>query len=113
MIQILHNNRCSKSREALAWLEERKHAFEQIDYLNEELTPSYLEELFEKLELEPSEILRTNEAIWKENYKSLDLSEDEILMVMVEEPKLIQRPIVVNGEKAIIARPADRIAEIL
>lgn len=113
MIQVLHNVRCSKSREALAWLDERKIAYETIDYLNEELTPFFLEEVLDKLGLEPSEILRTNEAVWKENYQHLDLSEEELLMFMIEEPKLIQRPIVINGEKAVLARPAERIAEIL
>jgi arsenate reductase (glutaredoxin) len=113
MIQVLHNARCSKSREALAWLDERKINYETIDYLNEELTPFFLEDLLDKLGVEASEILRSNEAVWKENYKHLDLSEEELLMVMVEEPKLIQRPIVINGEKAVLARPAERIAEIL
>ena len=66
-----------------------------------------------KLNLAPIEVIRKNEAIWKSDFKGKTLSDAELIEAMVKNPKLIERPIVVNGSKAVVARPTERIDEIL
>jgi|TARA_B100000767_G_C19682193_1_gene500102 arsenate reductase len=75
-------------------------------------TITSLSELITLLDVNPIELVRTNEKIWKESYKGKKLSDAAIIKAMVCEPKLIQRPIVVHGKKAVIARPLDRVNEI-
>lgn len=113
MIQIFHNPRCSKSRQGVAYLENLKVDFETITYLDNPITESELKEILQKLNVTAIQIVRKNEAIWKENFKGKELSEQEIIEAMVTNPKLIERPIIVNGNKAVIARPTEKIAEIL
>lgn len=113
MITIYHNSRCSKSREGVCFLEDSKSEFEIINYLENVPTKSELKELLKKLKLTPVELVRKKEPIWIENYKSKTLTDDEIIQAMIEHPKLIERPIIVNGDKAVIARPTERINEIL
>ncbi|AEW86171.1 arsenate reductase (glutaredoxin) [Flavobacterium columnare ATCC 49512] len=113
MITIYHNARCSKSREGVCFLENQNQNFEVINYL--ENTPSVedLKDLLKKLNLPAIDLIRKKETIWIENFKSKELNEEEIIQAMVEFPKLIERPIVVKGDKAVIARPTERIKEIL
>lgn len=113
MIQIYHNNRCSKSRECLAILEKSGQDFEIIKYLENVPTLEELTEIVRKLQIKPIDLVRRNEKIWVENFKDKKLSDDEILMAMISNPILIERPIVVNGEKAVIARPMEKIADLL
>lgn len=113
MITIYHNPRCSKSREGLHFLEENEVDFQIVKYLDEPLNKAELTELIEKLGIKPIELVRTKEDIWKENYKDKNLSDEEIIEAMAENPKLIERPIVVNGDKAVIARPFSLIKNIL
>tara|TARA_B110000858_G_scaffold36281_1_gene40695 strand:+ start:10302 stop:10595 length:294 start_codon:yes stop_codon:yes gene_type:complete len=72
-----------------------------------------LEGVLEALDLDASDLVRVNEALWKEAYKDLELDEDEIILAMVENPRLMQRPIVINGDKGVIARPAEEIKRLL
>ena len=72
-----------------------------------------LQELISKLNIKPIELVRKNEAIWKDNFKNKDLSDSEIIDAMSKHPKLIERPIVINGSKAIIGRPPELILDIL
>ncbi|MDP5201859.1 arsenate reductase (glutaredoxin) [Flavobacterium sp. DG2-3] len=113
MIQIYHNPRCGKSRNCLAFIEESKQDFEIIPYLTE--TPSFeqLKTLLGQLNLEPIQLIRTKEKIWIENFKGKTLSDDEIINAMVENPILIERPIVVKDGKAIIGRDPDLVASFL
>ncbi|GAA3776756.1 arsenate reductase (glutaredoxin) [Flavobacterium ginsengiterrae] len=113
MIQIYHNPRCGKSRNCLAFVEETKQDYEIIPYLTE--TPSFndLRELLKKLNLKPAELIRTKEKIWIENYKGKDLSDDQIIQAMTDNPILIERPIVVKDGKAIIGRDLDKVASFL
>lgn len=113
MIQIYHNPRCGKSRNCLAFVEDTKQEYEIIPYLTE--TPSFddLKELLKKLNLKPVELVRTKEKIWIENYKGKDLTEDETIQAMVDNPILIERPIVVKDGKAIIGRDLDKVASFL
>ena len=113
MIKIYHNNRCRKSREGLALLEEAKQEFEVVHYLEQPPTPEELKALLQKLGIRPEQLIRKNEAIWKEQFKGKELSDDALITAMSQFPKLIERPIVVKGDKAVIGRPASTILEIL
>ena len=113
MIKIYHNPRCSKSRQGLAILEESKKEFTIVKYLNETLNETELKEIISLLNIAPIDLVRKNESIWKENYKGKDLTDDEIVTAMVENPKLIERPIVIHDKKAVIGRPPQKISEIL
>ncbi len=113
MLKIYHNPRCSKSREGLCKLELINKSFEIIKYLENPITKVELIDILKKLNYKPIDLVRTKESIWVENYKGQNLSDDEIIEAMLQNPKLIERPIVVNGNKAIIARPKEKIKEIL
>ncbi|WP_119792259.1 arsenate reductase (glutaredoxin) [Flavobacterium anhuiense] len=113
MIQIYHNPRCGKSRNCLAFIEKSNQDFEIIPYLTE--TPSFdqLKTLLGQLNLEPIQLIRIKEKIWIENFKGKTLSDDEIINAMVENPILIERPIVVKDGKAIIGRDPELVASFL
>ena len=113
MIQILHNNRCRKSRDGVALLEASGKDFEIINYLEKVPTKAELISILKLLEMKPIELVRKNEAIWKEQFKGKELSDDAIVQAMVDYPKLIERPIVINGNKAVIGRPVEKISEII
>ena len=113
MITIYHNPRCNKSRLGVQALEEHGKEFEIVKYLDTPLTFDELKTIIEKLGISPLELIRQNEAVWKSNYKGKTLSNDELIQAMIEYPKLIERPIVVNGNNAIVGRPTDKIFEIL
>lgn len=113
MITIYHNNRCSKSREGVCFLEDNKIDFQIINYLENVPTKEELKELLKKLNIPAIDLIRKKETIWLEQFKNKKLSENEVIEAMITYPKLIERPIVVNGNKAVIARPADKIKEIL
>ncbi|WP_264553971.1 arsenate reductase (glutaredoxin) [Flavobacterium sp. N2038] len=113
MIQIYHNPRCGKSRNCLAFIDQTKQEYEIIPYLTD--TPGFngLKELLEKLNLDPIQLVRVKEAIWTENYKGKNLSNDEIIQAMADHPILIERPIVIKDGKAIIGRDLDLVASFL
>jgi len=113
MIKIYHNNRCSKSRSALTVLEECGQEFEVINYLQVIPTVDELHEIIEKLGVKPHDLIRKGESVYISEYKGKDLSDDEWIAAMVAHPILIERPIIVSGDKAIIARPTERLNEIL
>jgi len=113
MITIYHNPRCSKSREGLQLLELEGKPFTTVKYLNKPLTKEELTGIIKKLDINPIELVRQKETIWIENYKGKELTDGKVIDAMLLHPNLIERPIVVNGDKAVIARPAERIKEIL
>ncbi|MEN8194351.1 MAG: arsenate reductase (glutaredoxin) [Bacteroidota bacterium] len=113
MIKIYHNPRCSKSRQGLAVLQEAKVDFEIIKYLNTPVSTNELSSIIKKMGIQPMELVRTKEVIWRENFKGKDLSDKEIIKAMADNPKLIERPIVVNGDKAVLGRPAELIKDII
>ena len=112
-IKIYHNPRCSKSRQGLQILKDHHVNFEVVEYLKNPPTKEKLKEIIKKLGIKPIDLVRKNEKIWKENYKGKDLSDDEIIQAMVENPKLIERPIVIKDDKAVLGRPPENILEIL
>ena len=113
MIQIYHNSRCSKSRQCLSLLENSGAEFEIVKYL--ELPPTFqeLEAIIEKLGINPIELIRKKERLWLENFKNNTFTTNELIAIMVSNPILIERPIVINCNKAVIARPIERTSEIL
>jgi arsenate reductase len=87
--------------------------FKIIKYLETNLSVDELKAVIEKLGIPPLELVRQNETIWKSNFKGKNLSDAELIQAMVDHPKLIERPIVVYGNKAVIGRPTERILDIL
>lgn len=113
MITIYHNPRCSKSREGLELVKGSGEEYKVREYLKEPVSEEELSSLLEQLGMAPIELVRTEEKIWKENYKGKDLSDDELVRVMTEHPKLIQRPIVVRDQTAVVGRPPSKITELI
>lgn len=109
---IYHNPRCTKSREGLALLNENGKKVEVREYLKDAFTKAELSEVLNKLQIQPSELLRKNEQIYKDQYKGKDIKEEQWIDIMLEHPRLIERPIVVNGDRAVIGRPKEKIEEI-
>ncbi|PWJ44508.1 arsenate reductase (glutaredoxin) [Sediminitomix flava] len=112
-MKILHNPRCTKSRQTLALIQEKSEDISIIEYLKTPPTRDELKDILKKLDMNASQIIRKGETIFKESFKGKDLTEDEWLDAMVEFPKLIERPIVIKGDKAVIGRPPENVLEIL
>lgn len=112
-MKIYHNPRCRKSRETLALLRENGLDPEIILYLEETPSQETLSEILAKLGIPAEKLLRKGEAIFKEKYKGKNLSEAEWIAAMVADPKLIERPIVINGNKAALGRPPEQVLDIL
>ena len=113
MIKIYHNPRCRKSREGLTILENSGKEFQIIKYLEEVPSEATLKEIISLLGISPIQLVRKTEQIWKENYKGKELSDIEIIKAMIENPKLIERPIVIYNSKAVIGRPVGNILSII
>lgn len=113
MISIYHNPRCRKSREGLTILENSGKEFEIIYYLDTIPSEKKLTEIIHLLGIPPIQLVRKNEKIWKENFKGKEMSDAQIIKTMVENPKLIERPIVINHKEAVIGRPPENIIGIL
>lgn len=111
-IKVYHNPRCSKSRAALAFLEENNQAYETELYLKKEVSNEEIENLIRLLNIEPIELVRQKEEIWKQNYKGEELTDEEIITALAKYPKLLERPIVIHNGKAVIARPTEKIQEL-
>ena len=113
IMKIYHNPRCTKSRAGLQYLEEKGFDIEIIKYLADGISESELHEIISKTGKKPLFFVRTNEKYFIDNYKGKDFTDEEWIKILVENPKLLQRPIVVNGEKAILANPPEKIEEIV
>ncbi|MEC4114333.1 arsenate reductase (glutaredoxin) [Myroides pelagicus] len=113
MITIYHNPRCSKSRESIAFMEQQGVAYKIIKYLDADLTETDVKKILQKLDYSPIELVRTKDSLWQDTFGDVTLSDEQVIQAMVDYPKLIERPIVVNGPKAVIARPTEKIYEIL
>ena len=110
---IYHNSRCRKSREALKYLQDKEYDFKVRNYIKNLLSIEEIVELIESLKIKPIELVRKNEAIWKENFKNKNLDDSQIIIVLSKYPKLIERPIVTKGKISIIARPVDKLLNFL
>src|SRR5210317_1910518 len=111
MITIYHNPRCAKSREALKMLDSKGKKFIVKEYMKEPLTQDEMGEVLEYLDMDAIDLVRTKEADWKQHFAEKELDEDEVILAMIEFPKLMERPIVVNNKKAVVARPAEKMNE--
>lgn len=113
-ITIFHNPRCSKSRQTLALLEENGVTLEVFEYLKSPVSIELLISVVTKLGVNVRDIIRSKEAEYKES--GLDdpsLSDDDIYTILVNNPKLIERPIVINGDKAAVGRPPENVLAII
>jgi len=111
-MMLYHNPRCSKSRQALAILEERGEEFQTRKYMDDPLTEQELRTLLQQLNMTASELIRKGEAAFKEQALA-NASEDELVVAMLSEPKLIERPVLVVGQRAVVGRPPERILDLL
>ena len=113
-VVIWHNPRCSKSREALKLLQENGAAPRIVEYLKETPKASEIKDVLARLEMAPRDLMRKREAPYKElGLADTSLSDAELIKAMADNPILIERPIVVNGDKARLGRPPEDVLEIL
>jgi len=112
-MKIYHNPRCRKSRETLALIEGKGIEPEIVLYLEKPPKQKALKELLALLKMKPGSLIRKGEKIYKEEYKGKELSDAEWIKAMVKNPKLIERPIVVKGKKAILGRPPENVLDLL
>lgn len=113
MIKIYHNPRCKKSREGLKYLQNLGVGFEVIEYLKESLSVDELKEILKKLDKKPDEIIRQQEDYYKKELKNKQFTDEEWLIILTENPSLIQRPIVVGKYKAVIAQPPELMLQVV
>lgn len=113
MITIYHNPRCRKSREALSLLQEKEESIAIREYLKDPPSKADLSQMVAVLGIKPHDLVRKGEEEYKEHYKGRELSDSEWLDAMIAYPKLIERPIVINKDKAVIGRPPENVLSIL
>ncbi|HXC04951.1 MAG TPA: arsenate reductase (glutaredoxin) [Bacteroidia bacterium] len=111
-LTIYHNNRCSKSRDAMCILDEIKMKADVIEYLINPPTEDEIKDILKKLGMKASEIIRKGETVYKEKFADKKMSEDQWIKALIKYPILMERPIVVRGNKAVIARPAEKLREL-
>lgn len=113
MIKIYHNPRCKKSRAGLEYLKQKISSFEIVKYLTAQpFTFQSLSDLIDKMDISAEDLIRTQESVYKQYYKGKDLSKDEWIQAMVENPKLIGRPVVESEEAAVLGNPPENIDKL-
>ena len=112
-MKIYHNPWCSKSRQTLTLIQEKEKEVEIIEYLENPPKFEDLELILVKLAISPIDLIRHKEEVWKEEYKGKKLKDDEMIQAIVNHPKIMERPIVINGMKAIIGSPPENVLEII
>lgn len=113
MVTIYHNNRCSKSRGACDILQSHGIEAEVIEYMKTPPTEKDIGDILKKLGMKASEIVRKGEEVYKTRYAGKEFSENEWIRILAENPVLIERPIIINGNKAVIGRPVEKVLEII
>lgn len=113
MTTIYHNPRCRKSRETLQLLEDKNEDLNIVKYLENPPSKEELKDIIKLLAIEPIALVRKNEQIWKDQFKGKVLTQEEVIDAMIDNPKLIERPIVVKNNKATIGRPPEKVLSIL
>lgn len=112
-MKIYHNPRCSKSRQTLSLIQDKGANVEIVEYLNDIPSEKELTDIINLLGITPEQLLRKGEADYKENFKGKTLSDSEWIKAMVKYPKLIERPIVISGNKAVLGRPPENVLDLL
>ena len=112
MIEVLHNPRCGKSRTCLAFLDEKKIDYTIIKYLDNPLSINEIETLLKKLNFKPIDLVRQKESIWIENFKGKNLDDKAIIVALHQFPILIERPIIVGKNHAVIARDLSKTEDL-
>ncbi len=113
-IIIYHKPTCSKSRQGLKYLQEKRVEFEVIKYYDTPLTKNKLKTLLKKMDMKPAELLRKREKAYKElDFKNKNYTNDQIIEFMIKDPSLMERPIIEKEDKAVVARPTERIDEVV
>lgn len=112
MVKIYHNARCSKSRSACEILKDHNVEAEVIEYLKTPPTETEIGQILEKLGMKASEVVRKTEGLYKSNFAGKEYSESEWTRILSENPILIERPIIVHGNKAVIGRPPEKVLEL-
>jgi len=113
MMTIYHNPRCRKSRAGLHYLQGKTTNFQVREYLNEPLTKEELDRIVKKLNAHPKELVRTQEEVFKKEFKGKEFSESEWIEIIVKHPKLLHRPIIETEHQAILAQPPENIDQII
>ena len=113
MIKIYHNSRCRKSREALQYLKKNEMDIKIIEYLKNPLTASEWKVLFSKIGRLPKEMIRTQENLWKNDYKGQQIDDTKLLEIFSKHPRLIKRPIILKGQKGVLAQPLEVLEAFL
>ena len=109
MLRIYHNPRCKKSSAGLQFIKDKTNDIEIVEYLKNPISEGELKELLMKLNKNPLDMIRTQEAIYKSGFKGKNFTDDEWVKIMIENPKLIKRPIVVKNNKAVWGDPAEEL----
>jgi len=113
MLKIYHNPRCAKSREGLNYLKQHGYEFEVINYMDNPIGKEALMTIMMKLNLKPMELIRKQEEIFRKELKGKVFTDSEWIKIILQEPRLLQRPIVESKYKAVIAIPPEKIQELL
>ena len=113
MLTIYHNPRCAKSRQTLQIIQEAGKEVEIREYLKEIPTLDELKDVLSKLNLPVDYLIRKNEQIFKSEFKGKEFSEDEWIQILVDNPKLIERPIVIKDNQAVLGRPPENVEKLL
>ena len=113
MLKIYHNPRCKKSCEGLKYLQEKNIEHSVVKYLDSGLSVKELDEIILKTNRKPAELIRTQEEFFKKELKGKSFTDVEMIKIIIENPKLLQRPIVIGKYKAVFAQPATKIDELL
>lgn len=112
-LTIYHNPRCRKSREALQYLEDNGYNPKIVDYQKIRLSDKDIQRVLDQLNYTAEELIRKNETIWKTEFKNKSWTEKQLIAALATHPKLIERPIISNGNQAVVARPIERLKEFL
>lgn len=112
-MKYYHNTRCRKSREGLELLKEKGVEPEVLLYMNEPITQDELKGILTKLGISAEQLIRKTEKVWKEEFKDKELTNEELILVMIEYPNLMERPILVNGDNAAIGRPSENLLKVI
>jgi arsenate reductase len=112
-MKIYHNPRCTKSRQTLQLIESAGKEVEIVEYLTDTPSRSELKKIIALLGITPEQLLRKNEDVYKEKFKGKTFTDDEWIQIMIENPKLIERPIVIQGDKAVLCRLPEKVKMLL